>query len=110
MALLNSLTDRSDGLINALDLLGNDERLFTFDVLTSRFYQEKQRQDKREKDSNVNTESAYLLAARSDSRLNCTHCDDRRCLNKYTHINSRNNKSLVGKEGELSSTEFFIAN
>eukprot|EP00171_Calliarthron_tuberculosum_P003752 IDg3752t1 len=43
MALLNGLPERFDGLISALDALGNDDKIFTFDFIKSRCVQEEQR-------------------------------------------------------------------
>ena len=48
MALLNGLPDRFDGLIAALDALGDDYKLFTFDYVLSRSQQEEQRHVQRD--------------------------------------------------------------
>ncbi len=49
MAALNGLPSTYEGLIVALDALGNDDKSFTFDLVKSRLLQEEQRATEREK-------------------------------------------------------------
>lgn len=41
--LLNGLIERFDGIISALDAIGNDEKIFTFEFIKIRCEQEEQR-------------------------------------------------------------------
>lgn len=47
MALLNGLQEQFDSIINAVDAVGDDDQLFTFDFVLSRCEQEEQRQSQR---------------------------------------------------------------
>jgi hypothetical protein len=81
MALLNGLPDRLDGLISALDALGNEDKIFTFEFVKSWLLQEEQRTDIRMQNSIVKSEDAALVVHdHSDSfpsckkRPKCEHC------------------------------------
>eukprot|EP00171_Calliarthron_tuberculosum_P006086 IDg6086t1 len=62
MALLNGLPDRFDTLISALDALGNEDKIFTFEFIKSRLLQEEQRASMRMQTSIVKAEAAALVA------------------------------------------------
>lgn len=49
MALLNDLPESFEGLISALDFLGNDYKIFTFEFVKSRCEQENQRHSQYDK-------------------------------------------------------------
>lgn len=89
MTLLNGLPERFDGLISALDALGDDEKLFTFEFVKSRCQQEEQRHIQRDKDNLQRSETAALLA-RNRRKGMCKHCgkhaDSNKCFIKYPHL------------------------
>eukprot|EP00171_Calliarthron_tuberculosum_P023184 IDg23184t1 len=81
MALLNGLPDRFDSLISALDALGNEDKIFTFEFVKSRLLQEEQRADMRVQTSIVKSEAAALVAhdhfessSTCKHRTKCDHC------------------------------------
>jgi hypothetical protein len=98
MALLNGLPDRFNGLISALDALGNEDKIFTFELVKSRLLQEEQRTDMRMQTSIVKSEAAALVVQnQSDScssckkRPKCEHCGMPghvidRCWKKHPHL------------------------
>jgi hypothetical protein len=98
MALLNGLPDRFDGLISALDALGNEDKIFTFEFVKSRLLQEEQRADMRMQISIVKSEAAALVAhdhseSCSSCRKSpkCEHCgmlghSIDRCWKKHPHL------------------------
>ena len=110
MALLNGLPDRFDGLISALDALGNDEKLFTFEFVKSRCQQEEQRHAKRDEDARIKSETAALVARPARKLCDCgKHYDPSRCYLKYPELappdwHRRNkDKGLIGKEDTSDS-------
>ena len=106
MALLNGLPERFDSLISALDALGNDDKLFTFNFVKSRCVQEEQRHAQREKDAFAKSETAALIASRLAKEV-CKHCgrhrDSSKCFLKYPHLAPPNHparnraKALIGQ-------------
>eukprot|EP00171_Calliarthron_tuberculosum_P000924 IDg924t1 len=90
MALLNGLPERFDGLISALDALGNDDKIFTLEFVKSRCVQEEQRHSQRDKLSLSKSETTALVANRSSTNETCIHCgkhkDNNRCYTKYPHL------------------------
>ena len=109
MALLNGLPDKFDGLISALDALGDDESTFTFEFVKSRCHQEEQRHSQRDADALVKSEAAALIAFRDNKCLHCgkNHPSDK-CWKKYPHLspfNKKNNqnKALVGTHQNIES-------
>eukprot|EP00171_Calliarthron_tuberculosum_P009009 IDg9009t1 len=107
MALLNGLPEKFDSLICAIDAIGDDEKLFTFEFVLSRCEQEEQRQSQRHLQAMAKSETAALFASkpRSEDEM-CVHChkhrNSNRCYKKYPHLapknhHSRNRKALVGK-------------
>ena len=88
MALLIGLPDRFDGLISALNALGNDEKLFTFDFLKSRCQKEEQRHKHRDNDARIKSETAALLGSREASLSKFMHCGRKhksnKCWKKYS--------------------------
>eukprot|EP00171_Calliarthron_tuberculosum_P001057 IDg1057t1 len=107
MALLNGLPERFDGLISALDALGNDDKIFTLEFVKSRCAQEEQRHSQRDKLSLSKSESAALVANRTSSNETCVHCgkhkDSNRCYTKYPHLappghfRKKKDRALVGQ-------------
>jgi hypothetical protein len=75
MALLNNLPDRFDGLISLLDVLGNEDKIFTFEFKKSRLLQEEQRTDMRMQTSIVKSEAAALAV--HDHSDSCSSCKNR---------------------------------
>ena len=74
MALLNGLPDRFDSLISALDALGNDDKLFTFEFVKSRCVQEEQRHTQRDIDAHNMSETDALLTSLHAEAEVCKHC------------------------------------
>lgn len=105
-ALPNVLPDRFDGIISALNSLGNDEKLFTFEVV-------QQRHSTRDEEDQSNHENAVLFASPNI----CVHCsknDERsRRYKMYSIISppywpSMNSKALFFRQKPKKS-EFSIA-
>eukprot|EP00171_Calliarthron_tuberculosum_P022313 IDg22313t1 len=120
MALLNGLPERFDGLISALDALGNDDKIFTFDFVKSRCAQEEQRHSQRDKLSLSKSESAALVANRTTTKDTCVHCgkhpNSNRCYTKYPHLappgyfRPKKDRALIGRatRHQKSHTKDFV--
>ena len=67
MAVLNGLPSRFDGLIVALDALGNEDKIFTLDFVKSRLLQEEQRAGMREEENLKSRNAAFINNARSQN-------------------------------------------
>eukprot|EP00171_Calliarthron_tuberculosum_P023309 IDg23309t1 len=114
MALLNGLPEKFDSLISALDAIGSDDQLFTFEFVSSRCEQEEQRQSQRHVQAITKSETAALIAdkAKPEEEM-CVHChkhrNSNRCYRKYPHLAPknrpyRNRKALVGRDSNTNST------
>eukprot|EP00171_Calliarthron_tuberculosum_P007797 IDg7797t1 len=107
MALLNGLPENYDSLISALDALGDNDQIFTFEFLSSRCEQEEQRQSLRHTQAIAKSETAALIASKSRKEDEmCIHCNKHRnsnkCYRKYPHLAPRNRpfrnrKALVSR-------------
>ena len=63
MAALNGLPSTYESLLVALDALGNEERVFTFDLVKSRLFQEEQRRTERESSTLDSNSSALVVVS-----------------------------------------------
>lgn len=68
MALLNGLPSSYESLIVALDALGSESKVFTFDHVRSRLMQEEQRAELRDQSSSKKSDSSALLNIRENGR------------------------------------------
>ena len=109
MGLLNGLPDRFDGLISALDALGDDTKVFTFDFVLSRCEQEEQRHTQRDQDALQKAETAALLASLNKKKELCTHCgkhpDSSKCFFKYPYLAPPNHPARRGLDKAFLSQE-----
>lgn len=106
MALLNGLL-KIDNLISALDAIGDEGQIFTFEFVSSLCEQEEQRQSQRHTQAIAKSKTAALLEFKSKSEDEmCIQCNKHRngnqCYRKYPHLAHknqlfRNRKALVGK-------------
>ena len=112
MAMLNGLPDRFDGLISALDAIGDDDKTFTFEYVVSRCQQEEQRHAQRVLEAQQKSETAALLA--NTSKPPCVHCGgnhrSNRCWTKFPHLRPgyNRNKALNAQENENDSFEIAL--
>lgn len=78
MAVLNGLPEQFEGLIVALDALGNEEKTFTLDFVNSRLLQEEQRADMKDKSLATSHDSALINRTPAftghSPDLQCTNC------------------------------------
>lgn len=118
MALLCGLPDRFDGLISALDALGDNEENFTFAFVLSRVEQEERRHSDRDREACVKAESAALVASPRKKEM-CIHCgkhtDSARCYIKFPHLapvnhpvrrNMKNQQALVSRVDDHMSYNY----
>lgn len=115
MAFLCGLPDRFDGLISAIDALGDEHKSLTFQFAVSRAQQEEQRHSSRDKEAQKRSETAALLASRMPRKGNCIHCGKHNnsdmCYFKYPHLapeghplRRRNEKALLSQHSKASVT------
>jgi len=69
MAVLNGLPTKYEGLIVALDALGNDDTTFSFELVKSRLLQEEQRAEERSKSENRNSDSSALFNTNGTNQI-----------------------------------------
>ena len=89
MAALNGLPSSYESLIIALDALGNDEKVFTFDLVKSRLLQEEQRASERTY-SPVNAKSSALVGIRGEDDRNPNGSSSTKRINKYANHRCEN--------------------
>ena len=112
MAMLNGLPERFDGLISALDAIGDDNEVFTFEYVVSRCQQEEQRHIQRISAALKKSETAALLA--NSSKPPCTHCGgshrSNRCWKKFPHLRPgySRNKALNARENDDDTIEIAL--
>ena len=112
MAMLNGLPERFDGLISALDAIGDDNEVFTFEYVISRCQQEEQRHIQRISAAQKKSETAALLA--TSSKPPCIHCGgshrSNRCWKKFPHLRPgyNRNKALNARENNDESIEIAL--
>lgn len=111
MTFLNGLPESYDGLISALDALGNEDKIFTFDLVKSRVLQEEQRMKMRNSNSIAKSETAALLSCSvCKKNMRCSFCnknghDESKCFEKYPHLREQYDKRQ--KEKSLNAAESY---
>ena len=88
MAMLNGLPSTCESLIVALDALGNEERVFTFDLVKSRDLQQEQRTMERES-SSLDSKSSPLVSV-----IGANGGEFQRRENKFANVRCKNCENL----------------
>ena len=78
LVVLNGLLARFESLIEALDALGSEDRIFSLEFVKSRLLQEEQRAEMKEKPSSSHKDSAHMNRVPGTGRpsrdMHCTNC------------------------------------
>eukprot|EP00171_Calliarthron_tuberculosum_P009826 IDg9826t1 len=96
MSFLNGLPERFDSLISALDALGDNDKIFSFNYVISRCEQEEQRHSQRHQVAFRKSEAAALsyLRPRKEEEM-CRHCAAERMI---IDLGASSTAEVVGQE------------